>query len=67
MNECRILSKLLYTVSEVAELLSISRATVYRMMTAKELDSVPVRGSRRIPREALLRYAGLREDGDDSR
>lgn len=66
MKEHEILNKLLYTVNEAAELLSISRATVYRMICARELESVPVRGSRRIPREALLRYVRS-ERGDDSR
>jgi excisionase family DNA binding protein len=47
------MSKLLYTVTEAAEALSISRAKVYELFNTGELESVKIGGSRRIPRQAL--------------
>jgi excisionase family DNA binding protein len=53
--------KLLYTVEEVAEMLSVSRHTIYKLVKDGELESVKVRGARRVLAEALEAYvAGIR-------
>jgi excisionase family DNA binding protein len=53
--------KLLYTVEEVAEMLSVSRHTIYKLFKDGELESVKVRGARRVLAEALEAYvAGIR-------
>lgn len=46
----------LYTVPEVMEALSLSRATVYTLIRSGELVSIKVGRSRRIPEIALNRY-----------
>lgn len=50
------LDKLLYTVDEVAEMLSVSKMTIYRLFGTGELDSVKIGKSRRIPREAVVKF-----------
>ena len=45
--------KLAYTVEEAAELLSISRAQIYRLLDLCELESVTVGRSRRITANQL--------------
>lgn len=51
-----LLSEGLMTLKEVAEFLRVSRFTVYRMIDAKELPAVLVRGLRRIPTKAVKDY-----------
>lgn len=46
----------LLTVDQVAELLQISRWTVYRLIWANDLHSVQIGRCRRVPREALDAY-----------
>ena len=41
-------------VRDVARRLAVSRGTVYNLMYSGELLSIKVRGSRRIPAEALM-------------
>jgi excisionase family DNA binding protein len=45
--------KLLYSVREAAEMLSIGRVKLYELMAAGKIESVKLDGSRRIPRDAL--------------
>ena len=45
-----------YTVQQVAEILQISTKTMYKIVTAKDIDSVIVRGQIRITSDALDRY-----------
>ncbi|MCC7434211.1 MAG: helix-turn-helix domain-containing protein [Methanoregulaceae archaeon] len=47
------LTKLAYSVEEAAELLSLSRAHVYRLLDLQELGSVTVGRSRRITASQL--------------
>jgi excisionase family DNA binding protein len=47
---------LLYTAEEAAEILKISRCKVYDLLRNRELRSVKIGGSRRIPRAALEEY-----------
>lgn len=46
----------LLTVDQVAEVLQISRWTVYRLIWATDLHSVQIGRCRRIPRKALDAY-----------
>lgn len=48
--------KTVYTVQQVAEILQISTKTMYKIVTAKDIDSVIVRGQIRITSDALDRY-----------
>ncbi|WP_239348322.1 helix-turn-helix domain-containing protein [Frankia sp. Cj5] len=47
---------LLLTATEAADLLGVSRATVYELLNAGQLESVRIGRSRRIPRAALVAY-----------
>jgi excisionase family DNA binding protein len=46
------------TVAQAAEYLNLSRATVYALMDSGELAYAKFGRSRRIPRRALMDYAG---------
>jgi excisionase family DNA binding protein len=50
------MEKLLYTVKEAAEALSISRFMVYCLMNKGEIASIKVGGLRRFTEEALRQY-----------
>jgi excisionase family DNA binding protein len=47
---------LLYTIKQTATLLNIGRSTVYNLMDQGKLASVKVGGSRRITRQAIIKY-----------
>ena len=51
-----IRSKLAYTVEETAELLSLSRAHVYRLLDLGELGSINIGRSRRITSGQLSQF-----------
>lgn len=51
-----VLDARLLTVDQVAEVLQISRWTVYRLIWANDLRSVLIGRCRRVPREALDTY-----------
>lgn len=48
--------KLLLTVEEAAHALGISRATLYPMLMRKQIPSIRIGGSRRIPLAVLQQY-----------
>lgn len=48
--------KLLYTVSEAAQVLSLSRAVLYRLMQRGELASLKLDGARRITWKQLQAF-----------
>lgn len=48
--------RLLYSVREAAELLSIGRVKLYELIAGGRIESVRLDGSRRIPREALEEF-----------
>lgn len=53
----------LLRVDEAAELLNVSRWTVYKLIKERELVSVKVRAGRRVPIESIRAYvAQLIED-----
>ena len=56
------LIKLLYSVSEAALLLSVSRNTVYAFMRSGELLAVYPTSKARIPANALVRFVQIKED-----
>lgn len=57
--------KLAYTVEETAELLSLSRAHIYRLLDQKELDSIQIGRSRRITRKQLQEFLESLEKSDN--
>lgn len=49
--------KVFCTVTEAAELLSVSRRKLYDLMTDGRLESVKLDGCRRVPADALVAFA----------
>ena len=47
---------ILYTVPQAAEQLQVSRSTLYRLIASGELETLTVRGTRRIRPAAVERY-----------
>lgn len=54
------MSKLLLTVEEAAEMLSISRSKLYVLISSGAVRSIRIHGSRRVPVEALQEYVSRR-------
>jgi len=52
------MEKVLLKVEEAAELLSLGRSAVYEAIRVGRLESVTVGRSRRVPSEAITRFAG---------
>lgn len=50
------MTKLLLTVPEAAEALSISRSKLYQLIASGALDSLRIDGSRRVPVASLHDY-----------
>lgn len=51
-----MISKSVYTVQQVAEILQISTKTMYAIVKSKDIDSINVRGQIRITNTALQVY-----------
>lgn len=47
---------MLFTAEEAADILKISRCKVYDLLRNRDLRSIKIGGSRRIPRTALEEY-----------
>jgi excisionase family DNA binding protein len=47
------MEKLLFTMEEAAEVLSVGRSTVYDLVRMRLLDTVSIGRSRRVPASAL--------------
>ena len=47
---------ILYTVPQAAQMLQVSRSTLYRLIATGELETLSVRGTRRIRPAAIERY-----------
>jgi len=58
--------KLLMTPEEAAETLSISRSKLYELMSAGEVESMRIGGSRRIPFDALEDFVDRHREGSGS-
>lgn len=56
--------KLAFTVEEAAEMLSLSRAHVYRLLDLRELGSVSIGRSRRITLNQLISFLERLEQAD---
>jgi excisionase family DNA binding protein len=52
------MEKLLFTMEEAAEVLSVSRSTVYDLVRMRLLDTVLIGRSRRVPASALKDLVG---------
>jgi excisionase family DNA binding protein len=52
-ERCTMDSKLLFTVEQAASELSISRATLYRLITSRQIVSIKIGKSRRVSQQAL--------------
>jgi excisionase family DNA binding protein len=50
------IDKILYTPTEAARALGISRSTIYVLMARGEITSVRIGSSRRVPVDGLRRY-----------
>ena len=57
---------LAYSVQDAADLIGISKPTVYRMMRDAEIRTVMVRGRRLVPRSALLEILGEPPDASNT-
>jgi excisionase family DNA binding protein len=58
--------KLLFTVPEAAQVLSLGDSKTWELIAAGELESVRIGRARRVPRDALDRYVeSLRTNDSD--
>ena len=55
------LAKLAYTVEELSELISLSRATIYRLIDLGELASIQVGRSRRVTADQVRAFLKVLE------
>lgn len=55
-------AKLLYRIPEVAYMMGLSRAQVYRLLDLRQLDSIYIGRSRRITKGQLQRFVQAKED-----
>lgn len=56
------MNKLLYSSREAAEMLSLSRTTIFELLRRGELRSIKIGRSRRIPASALEEFvAGIKD------
>lgn len=55
------ITRLLYTIAEACDLLSIGRTTMHHFISEGTIASVKIGRCRRIPREALLEFAAAGE------
>lgn len=46
----------MFTPKQVAQILNVSRSQVYVLLKAGELESVSIRGCRRVTEDQLIRY-----------
>jgi len=50
---------LVYSIPEAARELSVSRSTIYRLISDGQLETISVRSHRRVRRTALVRYLDM--------
>ena len=55
--------RLLYSVTEAADLLGVGRTYMFRLIATGEVESIKVGRLRKIPRDALGRYIDRRRPG----
>lgn len=56
MNTRGVLEPMLLTPEEAAEVLRVSRSTIYDLMRSERLQSVKIGGSRRVPVAAVTLF-----------
>lgn len=56
MNNIELGVPATFTIKQVAQILNVSRSQVYVLLKFRELDSVKIRGSRRVTESQLLTY-----------
>ena len=56
MNKNDPVDKILYTPTEAAQALGISRSTIYVLLAGGEIPSVRIGSCRRVPVDGLRRY-----------
>ena len=52
-KRCNMTTQLLYTVDQAAQVLAISRSSLYRLITSKEIVTIGIGRSRRVSHQAL--------------
>ena len=55
-KEASSMEKMLFTVKETAEMLSVSRNRVYELIYAEQLASIKIGRSRRVSRASIVRF-----------
>ncbi|MCK9878557.1 helix-turn-helix domain-containing protein [Frankia sp. Ag45/Mut15] len=60
------MTKLLLTPTEAADLLGVSRSTVYELLNSGDIESVHIGRARRIPSAALLTFVNRLRGLDDA-
>ncbi len=55
-HETHSSAKLLLTVEEAAEMLSVCRSVLYQLVLTKQIPSIKIGRARRVPVTALERY-----------
>ena len=65
MTDTDAIEKMLYTPTEAAKALGISRSTVYVLIASGEVPSVRIGSCRRVPVDGLRRYVAklAKKDG----
>ena len=58
--------RLLLRVEEAADILGLGRSKVYELLASKQLESISIGRSRRIPTDALERYVARLRETDDN-
>ena len=53
--------QLVYTIPQVAELLAVSKSTVYRLIDDGALEPIYVRSKARVRQSAVIRYLDAQE------
>ena len=51
--------RLVYSITEAARELSVSRSTIYRLISDGQLETISVRSRRRVRHSALVRYLDM--------
>ena len=61
----RFMSNALLSIPDACHELGISRSTLYRLISSGALDSIKIRGCRRITRQAIDRYIAMCQRASD--
>ena len=64
--EIEIGAPLVFTVSQVGEILSCSRSQIYVLIKTGQLESVKIGGSRRVTQNQLIRFVRQIESANNS-